>query len=76
MEISKRRSVLLGLKDYCYLSDEHSYIEVTEWTNGEGVDVHVSRKDSEELFNLTYGELDALVVGAKAKDSDEEEDNG
>jgi len=56
MEINERRSVFVELKDYCNLSKEDDFIEVTEWTNGEGYDVNIN----ERQFMLTHGEFDAL----------------
>lgn len=56
METYTKKSVLLPLKQFDYLAKEHDYIEVTEWHNGEGYDIHTQDKQ----FSLTDGELEAL----------------
>lgn len=39
IEVSKRRAVFAELKDYCHMCGDDDYMEVTEWSNGEGYDV-------------------------------------
>lgn len=48
------------LKEFCYLSSDNDFITVTEWSNGEGFDVEISRKNSIDKFSLTHGELEAI----------------
>lgn len=55
-EFNQRKSVSDNLYKYDILSKEDSYIEVTEWTNGEGWDITIDNK----LISLTYGELEAI----------------
>lgn len=59
MEFASRKSVHDTLKKYDYLSKDSWYIEVTEWVNGEGIDVTIE-SDGTKLISLTYGELDAI----------------
>lgn len=59
MEFVNRKSVHDDLKKYDYLSKDSWYIEVTEWVNGEGIDVTIE-SDGTKLISLTYGELDAI----------------
>jgi hypothetical protein len=59
MEFYKRKAVMEKLKGYCHLSKEHAFMEVTEWTNGEGLDICVN---DEKYFSLTHGELQLLSV--------------
>ena len=59
MEFASRKSVHDDLKKYDYLSKDSGYIEVTEWANGEGIDVTIE-SGSTKLISLTYGELDAI----------------
>ena len=61
MEIKNRKSVFEHLKKYCHLSSNDSYIELTEWSNGEGFDVVVSSHETQR-FSLTYGEFQLLNV--------------
>ncbi len=62
MEINKRKSINDCLNKYCYLSDdEGDFIEVTEWTNGEGYDVNIfTKNEKSKTFNFTHGELEAI----------------
>lgn len=59
MEFASRKSVHDDLKKYDYISKDNGYIEVTEWVNGEGIDVTIE-SGSTKLISLTYGELDAI----------------
>lgn len=59
MEFVSRKSVHDDLKKYDYISKDNGYIEVTEWVNGEGIDVTIE-SGSTKLISLTYGELDAI----------------
>ena len=62
MEKNMRKSVndSLGKYDYLVNKDEHSFIEVTEWTNGEGFDITIETKNKSRLMSLTAGELEAI----------------
>ena len=59
--INNRTSKWSELKPYDHFAKDDSYIEVTEWTNGEGFDVAIDSYKS-TTFSLTYGEFDALVA--------------
>lgn len=65
IENYQRKSVHANLKDFCYLSDNDGFVELTEWHNGEGVDVCIASKNKSVLLQLTHGELDAIAVLAK-----------
>jgi hypothetical protein len=56
MDIINRKSISDDLHKYDYLAKEHSFIEVTEWANGEGWDITIDDK----VMSLTYGQLDAI----------------
>ena len=62
MEKNTRKSVSDSLSKYDYLvnKDEHSFIEVTEWANGEGFDIIIETKNKSRLMSLTTGELEAI----------------
>jgi len=61
VSVYSRKSKLTQLKSFDYLADEYDTIEVTEWHNGEGVDVLIERnKGTDLIFSLTYGEAEAL----------------
>ncbi len=52
----------LQTDDYCVHAKKSDFIEVTEWTNGEGKDILISSNGKEERMSLTYGEWQALCV--------------
>ena len=56
MDVVNRKSISDDLHKYDYLAKEHSFIEVTEWANGEGWDITIDDK----VMSLTYGQLDAI----------------
>ena len=60
IKTSKRNTKYADLSPYCHMSDEHASIEVTEWTNCEGVDVHIISNKDQERISLTYGQFEAL----------------
>lgn len=66
IKVSSRRSVFLELRDYCHLTKtDHEFLEITEWSNGEGFDIFISSGASEKLFSLTHGELEALFIASR-----------
>ena len=50
------------LYPYCHHAREEDYIEVVDWTNGEGEYVNISSQCREQHVSLTYGEFQALSV--------------
>lgn len=56
MEITNRKSINDKLTKYDYLAKDNEFIEVTEWTNGEGYDIVINDK----IISLTSGQLDAI----------------
>ena len=54
-----RQSVFIELQEFCPLSKEHSFIEMTEWKNGEGVDLVIA-SFQDRIIQLTFGELQAI----------------
>jgi hypothetical protein len=61
-EPSRRSSVLAKLEQFCVLSNKHSFIEVTEWTSGEGWDITIGDEHETRNFYLTHGQLDAIKI--------------
>lgn len=57
MKLENRKSVYENLKRFDCLAKEDSFIEVIEWTNGEGFDISI---DDNKHLSLTYGEIDAI----------------
>lgn len=71
MEIYKRKSINDKLSKYTYSAkDNSSYIEITEWKNGEGWDIDI---DGRKLFSLTFGELEAINYLVKALDIEQKD---
>lgn len=57
MEYNSRKSINDNLKKYDYLAkDDDDFIEITEWTNGEGYDITINDK----IISLTNGQLEAI----------------
>ena len=55
-EIIQRKSINDNLRKYDYLAKENSFIEITEWGNGEGWDITID----DRVISLTWGQLDAI----------------
>ena len=62
IEVSQRRAVFAQLKPYCFHAGDNDYMEVTEWSNGEGYDIVIDRKNNTERSSLTHGEWECLQV--------------
>jgi hypothetical protein len=60
IEVSQRTNKFMELSPYDYHAKENDYIEVCEWSNGEGVDVTISSGTREQKFSFTFGEYEAL----------------
>lgn len=59
IEKYNRKTVFCKLLEYDHFADKDSYIELTEWANGEGFDVEVASKLSTR-FQLTWGEFELI----------------
>ena len=55
-ELIQRKSINDNLRKYDHLSKENSFIEITEWGNGEGWDITID----DRMMSLTWGQLDAI----------------
>jgi hypothetical protein len=60
--INNRKAKFMELKSYCTFAKDNDYIEVTEWSNGEGYDVTISNTGETKHLSLTIGEFEALTV--------------
>ena len=56
MNLHTRDAISDSLYKYDHLAKKDSFIEVTEWTNGEGWDITIDDK----TISLTMGELSAI----------------
>ena len=57
MEIKNRRCVIEDLNKFDIMANKDDFIEVCEWTNGEGFDISITDK---KIISLTCGELEAI----------------
>nr|DAL49913.1 MAG TPA_asm: hypothetical protein [Caudoviricetes sp.] len=64
MERANRKSVNDNLRKYDHLAKKDDFIEVTEWTNGEGWDIYIN----DTHISLTSGQLDAINYLTKSLD--------
>ena len=55
-ELIQRKSINDNLRKYDHLAKENSFIEITEWGNGEGWDITID----DRMISLTWGQLDAI----------------
>jgi hypothetical protein len=60
IEIKQRKAKWAELKPYDFFADEGDYIEITEWSNGEGFDVSTVISKHYQSFSLTDGQWQAL----------------
>jgi hypothetical protein len=65
VELVDRKSAFASLNEYCVFSmgerkGKDDFIEVTEWSNMEGVDIEINDVDGRHRFMLTYGQFDAI----------------
>jgi hypothetical protein len=66
IELGTRKSAFAKLNEFCTFSmiaerkDKGDFLEVTEWTNGEGYDIHIIDVNGEKIFSLTWGQMEAL----------------
>jgi hypothetical protein len=77
IELGKRTSAFTLLNEFCTFSmgerkHKGDFLEVTEWTNGEGYDIQVNDVDGQKIFQLTWGQVQALKKCIKAIDKDNE----
>jgi len=78
IEIRNRKSTFVELQDYCVdamgpdKKDAGYFLEVTEWSNGEGYDIHIFDSLGERYIQLTWGQYKALKKCIKAIDKSEE----
>lgn len=55
-ELTQRKSINDNLRKYDHLAKENSFIEITEWSNGEGWDITID----DHMMSLTWSQLDAI----------------
>ncbi len=59
LEKHTRKSISAGLRQFDFLAKDDDFIEVTQWTNGEGFDINISSQ-GEKYIAITDGEFKAI----------------
>jgi hypothetical protein len=59
IENYKRKAVFCNLKEFDASAKEHSYIEITEWNNGDGFDINAFNY-SDRNISISYCEFDLI----------------
>lgn len=72
IDIYNRPAKFAVLKPYDHHAGEDDYVELTEWSNGEGFDIFMCSKNQNERFSLTWGQWDALQAIVAYKGSSDE----
>ena len=60
MEIVNRKSIYEALKIFSPIFKEEDFIDITEWTNGEGWDITISCANETKIVPLHRDELEAI----------------
>jgi hypothetical protein len=73
IKVEMRKSAFVNLEDYCIHSvgerkGKGDFLEVTEWSNGEGYDVHIEDSSGPTRFMLTWGQFEAMKKCIKVID--------
>lgn len=71
MEFNSRKAVNDKLKKYDYLAKDEDFIEVVEWTNGEGYDITIN---DDKIISLTRGQIDAINYLVKSLEYKSDDD--
>ena len=67
--VASRKSIFSEVDEYCYLSKEHDYIEITEWSDGDGVDIDVSSLGQQKM-SITWGQFKLIKKLVKQLDKE------
>lgn len=73
MQSYQRIARYVDLQPFDTFAKPHHFMEVVEWFNGEGFDIHLSSCMGEQHFSLTWGELRALHALVPLEDEDFED---
>ena len=77
INLTNRKAAFVELKDWCVGSvgedrkNKGDFLEVTEWSNGEGYDIHIYDSSGERHLGLTYGQFRAIKKCIKLIDNNE-----
>jgi hypothetical protein len=73
IKVENRKSTFVDLEDFCHHSlgdrkGKGDFLEVTEWSNGDGYDIHIEDVNGPLRFMLTWGQFEAMKKCIKAID--------
>lgn len=71
MEFNSRKAVNDKLKKYDYLAKDNDFIEVVEWSNGNGYDITIN---DDKIISLTRGQIDAIDYLVKSLEYKSDDD--
>ena len=61
-EITMKKSASVDLHEFSVYGQDGDWLEVSEWTNGEGIDIIIEKiKEATKNISLTYDELEAII---------------
>lgn len=60
MKLNNRKTISDDLIKYDCFAKEHDFIEITEWTNEEGIDINLTDDSGSRTISVTYAELEAI----------------
>lgn len=55
-----KSAIMAELNQFDLLAKEHDHIEITAWENGDGFDINICSNNENKIFQLTWGEFDAI----------------
>jgi hypothetical protein len=59
-QYAERKTIFSYIGDACLFSRPGDYLEITEWTNGDGFDIDINSKTGIQKISITYGEFRLL----------------
>lgn len=62
MKIEKHQVDTFSLEYKSIYGDKHSMVSITDWRNGDGVDVTIDSNDMKLIFSLTHEDMNALLT--------------
>ena len=68
-----KKAVFSEIGEYCHLSGEHSFIEISQWANLEGFDININDKLGNRTIPITYGQYKLIKKLVKFLDKQENE---
>lgn len=61
IKYTDRKAGNVSLADFSIYADPNDFLEVTEWTNKEGIDINMYERGQEHQWSILYDDLEALL---------------